>query len=266
MKKIKNIFSAILMCFVLLFVFNIFAFANDEFDYSGLIYNSSYDYWRTDDKFSTVEEAYVDLGNWLNEKYSKASFNNATCIYDNGKYSFIIYDDDIDRIVNENDYMEHWLQANMPDIVPAGTDGITALRLINDWIYNNMEYEVNLPTSNFAITGLTTRKFSCLGFANLFTMMVEYVPFNCNTGLSDYSNTMDCWHFDSKIVVGNGHAWNAIYINGCWYYFDTTFNETKTDPSTYFLKTTEEFYDGIKYGTVDGDWIRPYIDPSLFIG
>ena len=255
-KTLISTFILIIMCFNTVFAF----------DYSYFTFNSKNGYYRSNDKYQTLEEAYIDMGNWLNNNYKYVSFYNTTCSYKSGGYSFIIFIDDIERIENENEYMKYWLSVNMPNIVPAGTDGITALRLINDWIYNNIDYEVNLPSSHFAITGLTTRKFSCLGFSNLFGMMAEYVPFNCDTGLADYSGNGNFWHFDSKIVIGNKHAWNAININGTWYYFDTTFNESSDSPDSYFMKTTDEFYDGREHKTILGPWIRPYIDPALFIG
>ena len=222
------------------------------------LYKSSEDTYASRKSYSSFAELLEQYNLFIKENFKNSSIGNFNYLnYDDGSYyRFEISKDEYERFEEENVYNQKWLEDNMPVIVPEGTDGIQALDLIYQWIINNTEYELNHPASDWAYTALKGENVSCIGYANLFDIMTEYVPFNVETGLSDYSGNSECWHFDTKIIVDDEHGWNGIDINGTWYYFDVTFDDTGNHGNKYFMKTADEFYNDEIVNTNSGKYVR----------
>lgn len=259
----KKIFKSFALGLVLSFsVISGTAFAEDTSDPRSEFYNGLFKYsdgvYYSNEKFYSINETIQGCFEYQKSFFDNSSYHNfGYIIYNDGEYyRFMMENTDIDRMAEEDQYVDQWLKENMPVVVPEGTDGIQALDLIYQWIINNTEYEVNHPASDWAYTALKGENVSCIGYANLFDLMTEYVPFNVETGLSDYSGNSECWHFDTKIITDDRHGWNGIDINGTWYYFDVTFDDGGRSKNMYFMKTEDEFYNGKKVDTNNGEYLR----------
>ena len=150
--------------------------------------------------------------------------------------------DKVELLLNRHRFVQDWLEAFVPAIVPGGTDREGAIRRIFDYIVANYSYDYGAPKDFYSIHDsqgayriITTGQGICSGYSKLFRGMVEYLPFNAQ-GIVDYEAS-EVFHIPVAIVnwiQGNeGHEWNAIRDpkDGLWYHYDLS--ETVMDHDGY---------------------------------
>ena len=105
----------------------------------------------------------------------------------------------------------------------------------------------------------------------IYNFVIEYLSFGYYEGTTDYGNTCiltniktkkatfggytklfnllcKAFHIDSITIFGNvpegRHAWNAVCINGKWYFLDATWGDSSelATREQYFLKSRSDFY------------------------
>ena len=95
---------------------------------------------------------------------------------------------------------------------------------LNDWLCENVEYlmtyDENLYDSRFpndwtAYGAIIEGKANCQGYADAFYLLGSLAGFNVRYQFGEGNDS--------------GHVWNAIELNGQWYYVDTTWNDTGFD-------------------------------------
>lgn len=90
---------------------------------------------------------------------------------------------------------------------------------INEWIYNNVKYDYNvvdyLPFTPY--NALVSGKAVCQGFSTLTYLLATKAGLN------------------THIIRSDNHSWNVVEIDGKWYYWDTTYNNSAKNPNKYFL-------------------------------
>ena len=98
-------------------------------------------------------------------------------------------------------------------------------RWLNDWLCKNVEYlmtyDENLYDSRFpddwtAYGAIIEGQANCQGYADAFYLLASLAGFNVRYQFGEGND--------------GGHVWNAIELNGQWYYIDTTWNDTGYNP------------------------------------
>lgn len=185
----------------------------------------------------------------LMERYNLMSNEYKYKILSTGGYRMYFSQEDLGKLNQQYSVIRSFLNSNMQNIVPNGTDRNTALMLINTWICNNCTYEVNQPVSSMASTAFTTGRISCEGYSRAFNAMVEYLPFE--NGVVNY-NATNPTYLDAEMIGDNFHAWSVVVLDGTPYYFDVTFNDGSGNLNQDFMKNYYDFYSEInKTTTID---------------
>ena len=108
---------------------------------------------------------------------------------------------------------------------------------INDTLLDLCEYDSDAANKDKTVGNeqnaygaLVDKKAVCEGYARAFQLLcsrvgIECVPIN---GICESSTSM----------AGN-HIWNAVCLDGDWYYVDTTWNDYQPDDSEYMLTDIE---------------------------
>lgn len=151
--------------------------------------------------------------------------------YEEGGAVYRIPADKVELLLDRRSFVQEWLKAHVPAVVPAGTDQAAAIRMIFDYIISNYSYDYDAPgdvssihDSQGAYRIITTGRGICSGYSKLFRGMVEYLPFN-EQGIVDYESE-DASHISVAIVNWRegreGHEWNAIEDpkTHLWYHYD----------------------------------------------
>lgn len=153
-------------------------------------------------------------------------------------------------------------------------------KAIHDWIADHVAYDVASYRSGTyppqdAQTTFTTRLSVCAGYANLFTAMGRAAGLTVETVVGD-----------ARTGAGEpeGHAWNAIELDGAWYLVDATWDAgfvngdtfTRRYRAAHFLLPPEvmgvtHFPDDPRWQLRDpplsrGEWNRqPILRPEFFV-
>lgn len=145
----------------------------------------------------------------------------------------------MERILNEQAWVEDWCRTNVPTFVPNGVDRDVAISMVFHRVVHNFEYDYdlakNLDTGNsdyqYAASAygmLQNRKGVCVGLSQVFRVFLEAVPFDPETGLVDWS-CENAEHIKVATVENNVHMWDAIQgDDGIWRYYDATDYSTST--------------------------------------
>lgn len=108
--------------------------------------------------------------------------------------------------------------------VKEGMSKKTAVKKINNWICNHMQYKI---TNGYALSGFKTGKGQCMTYADMFEVMCEVSNIDCKY----------CIGIADGLYGWDGHAWNRAYIGGKWYWVDVCWNDTGGDRDAYLLDT-----------------------------
>lgn len=84
---------------------------------------------------------------------------------------------------------------------------------INNWICNNMTYEIN---NGGSYIGFTTGKGQCKTYSLMFQAMCGACGIGCDYVIGQ-AYTSGTWE---------SHAWNRVYLGGTGYYVDSTWNDS----------------------------------------
>ncbi|MBO4217484.1 MAG: hypothetical protein J5940_06040 [Clostridia bacterium] len=96
--------------------------------------------------------------------------------------------------------------------VPAGADGFVAEKAIFDWLAANVVYDVSAPDAYSLYGALVGKRCVCEGYAEAFQYLCSRagVETTSVTGTANNGRTAD------------RHKWNAVKLNGDWYYAEPT--------------------------------------------
>ena len=227
-------------------------------------------WYGSDEVYESRQAAGSAIETWLEQKYFLAHNEEDGTSRASGGYRFVLSEDHVNRLDQEEAFLTDWTWNMMPQIVSTGTDAETAIRNIYTWIIANREYDMNQRTASVLVQ---TGRGNCRAQSNLFLAMVRALPFDPVTWTVDYS--LDdgrrsaygadfrgsCARLKVRVVSEPIHSWNAVKIGDEWRYFDVTLEhagETK-----YFNKTYDEFYDGKVINCIQGlEYVRTAIVPA----
>lgn len=121
-------------------------------------------------------------------------------------------------------YVDNFIKNNIANIIASAKTDVDKVLLINEWIRNNVAYD-HTYTKYSSYNALVDKSTVCNGYSMLFNRMAQAA------GL------------ESKVIVGKGkgenHAWNAVKLNGYWYFIDPTWNDSQP-ANAYFLLSLQD--------------------------
>jgi hypothetical protein len=121
-------------------------------------------------------------------------------------------------------------------LVGAESDPFMKVKLIHDWIADNISYDYKMFAEGRAVdqtveSVLATRKAVCSGYSRLFQRMAELAGIKSEI-VSGYAKGLTTsYSLDQR----NSHSWNMVEIAGGKYLVDTTWDSGSIDQG-YFVK------------------------------
>lgn len=94
---------------------------------------------------------------------------------------------------------------------------------IHDYVVENTAYVKDSVNEQNAYGSLIDKKAVCNGYAKAYKYLCNAAGLQC------------------EVVVSETHAWNAVFLEGAWYYVDTTWDDTQSSKYKYFLRGSNYF-------------------------
>lgn len=175
---------------------------------------------------------------------------SVTSNYEKGLYKYTISGKYYES-KSERDYVDK-IAASIVSRV-KGRSPYEKMYYLSDWIVSNIHYDQNGYT---AYRALKTGGATCLGYALLFQKFAVKAGLDCKM-VTGYAR-----HFNGNVFH---HAWNAVRLNGKWYYVDTTYMDNIYKDMDYFLFGSD--YCSL-YRTIDkrGYGKNPKVEKYSYIG
>ena len=109
-------------------------------------------------------------------------------------------------------------------------DLFTQVLFVHDYILSTTKYDKSLAESNdnshldlSAYGCLVNGNTICSGYALAFRSIMQRLGIECGVEFNTYA----------EITLANGHVWNYCKLDGEYYYFDLTWDDTGFDSDTY---------------------------------
>lgn len=137
-------------------------------------------------------------------------------------------------------------EETLPELVKFLTgsvsDTISKVKLLHDWICDNIAYDVDVFTEDGAglqdyESVLKKRKAVCVGYANLMSAMCYYAKIEVDI-IPGWSKG---FNYPGYLREKSDHAWNAVKIGGRWKLIDVTWDAGFVDYGT-FIKHYSDNY------------------------
>jgi hypothetical protein len=178
-------------------------------------------------------------------------------VNDPNSYRFVLYEDQINTLMEHQNAIDDWSSSSIREIVPDGIGmddaiKICYLHILRNYPYNrNATSRVNLDLNKQAqgaYYAITTQSGICASLSKLFRTLVEAIPFDPETGCVNYNAESP---FNLKVAIIDNeykyHEWAAIQMSGNWYYYDCAMsndfvNQYMNDEGAllYYYKMTDE--------------------------
>lgn len=127
-------------------------------------------------------------------------------------------DTEIDRLIDE--------------LKIRNSDRYTQVKTVNDWLYNNIEYDKEILDSNrSAYAALFNKKTVCVGFTSTFYKFMEKLNIPCDLVKCQVVPSAE-WHSIAMVEMDDGY----------WYYVDPTFGTSKSSVFLCGTKTANTYY------------------------
>lgn len=117
------------------------------------------------------------------------------------------------------------LDAVLKAYTPYGANDAERVRSINRFLCDKVTYNLDAPDRGTAVGALVDGSCVCEGYARAFQLLCQRAGITCVCILGD------------SMADGEreGHMWNAVRIDGVWYYCDPTWNDTTERLTKYLL-------------------------------
>lgn len=120
-------------------------------------------------------------------------------------------------------------------------DPFLRIKALHDYVADRIAYDAasyfaeEYPDQS-AQTVFTTRKAVCAGYANLLKALGDVIGEEIRIVIGNVRSST------SEGLSGEGHAWNAVNIQGNWYFVDATWDSGTIDRATGFKKSYKTTY------------------------
>lgn len=129
---------------------------------------------------------------------------------------------------SERDDMRKQFDAKLQNILELSSkkeNDYEKEKLFNDYICQNTKYDKGAEFSNTAYGCLVLNNALCEGYAKAFKLLCNKEKIKC------------------ELIVGEsrdvGHMWNAVEIDGEYYYTDVTWNDQNENPTYVYFNVNE---------------------------
>lgn len=171
-----------------------------------------------------VSEEYSDsneAGDYLLWNYLE--YNSEIKTYDNINYN-IAFDFKYKTTREQELSLTQKISNTVKEIGLTGGTDYEKIKKIHDYIVDIVKYDTSSTNCSTAYGALFEGKASCIGYASLFYRLCKEVG------------------IDTRIITGNGHAWNIVKLDNTYFNIDCTWDDADDIKTyTYFLKCDNDF-------------------------
>jgi len=122
-------------------------------------------------------------------------------------------------------------------LVAGGRDGFHKVKILHDWIADNIAYDVeayfsDAETRSSGPNTLKQRRGVCHGYGSLMEEMCSLAGIPCRT-ISGYGRGYGFATGRTMDTDEENHVWNAVHVNGGWHLVDVTWDAGHVDGRSY---------------------------------
>lgn len=163
-----------------------------------------------------------------------------------GKYIFIpIYSKKADEVDSARKDIDKYVSKALSK-VPDGSSDYEKVKDIYEYIVTNTDYEVGSKDSDNIYSVMKYGKSVCEGYAKSMMYLLKKEGIECTIITGNVKSS------------GTAHMWNAVYVDGDWYYVDPTWGDTQFENSQgtpevrydYMMITTEQLLQSHKISCI----------------
>lgn len=128
-------------------------------------------------------------------------------------------------------------------LVGSGGDASSRVKILHDWICDNIAYDCNVFTDEGAgvqnyESVLKKKKAVCVGYANLMAAMCFYAKIEVDI-IPGWSKG---FNYPGYLYEKSDHAWNAVKIGGKWKLIDVTWDAGFVEGRHFIKHYTLQWY------------------------
>lgn len=163
------------------------------------------------------------------------------------------------------------LPALVNELTAGEKDDFQKVKNIHDWIALHIQYDGRAYTSGVIpdqsyTSVLKSQKGVCDGYSTLFKTMCDMAGFECMK-VYGYSRGYE-YATESREVIEDNHAWNAVKIGGAWYLVDVTWDAGSLSSSGLFVPRYDTSYlfihpRGIIYTHFPSNQAHQFVHPPV---
>lgn len=115
-----------------------------------------------------------------------------------------------------------------------GENDFESVKNVHDYIINRVEYDHSNNGRNYTdIEGFRENRMVCQGYSMATFVLLSYMNIPCRMVTGEAGDEKD----------KGPHAWNIVQIDGKWYNYDATWDDSEEYGAhyTFFLKSNEDF-------------------------
>jgi len=141
---------------------------------------------------------------------------------------------------------EAGLEELVGDLTADVEDPFLQAKLIHDWIaaqiaYDTEAYFGDKPSATKPPDVVRAGKAVCAGYARLFEHMATLAGLEATT-ISGHARGAGVDSFATEEIDLNGHAWNAVKLDGHWFLLDTTWDAGHVTEAETFERSYSTYY------------------------
>ena len=183
-------------------------------DYTGEDYSSLKDWFKSYFKYDNL----VTVGG----EYAAYNYNGA-------KFTYWSYSDkkrvkvtiSYKETVSQKAEVDAYVSSVINKLGLRNMDDYTAIKTTHDYLIDNFKYKSG---ANALHTVIQNKTANCYGYTMLNYLILDKLGIDCRTTIGS---------------VNDSHIWNAVKLNGQWYYVDVTW-DTVGNKNSYLLISTSQ--------------------------
>ncbi len=126
------------------------------------------------------------------------------------------------------------LSEKLKTIAPVGATAADKLYSLDFYLTELITYDLDAPNRATVAGALLDGRCVCEGYAHAFQLLCEALDIPCVCILGDATADGET----------EAHMWNAVYLDGAWYYCDITWNDTTASTRYLLVGSDTEGHEG----------------------
>ena len=182
------------------------------------------------DQYGTYQYLFYDGDVVINYANGSWEFESALAILNN---NLSMYEDWVNPADALGEEFEDEVMTLSEKIVGEETDEYKTLRLIHDWVADNIYYDYDYFYGKversllYTVAEIIEKKYAvCEGYATLTKALLQAQGIPCIkvTGYALGIGTDGGWTEDTMAIKKSNHAWNEAFVDGRWVVLDVTWD------------------------------------------